>query len=72
MRTFATGSSGTIGRYFPSLVIPLEIDLKADFDEFEKIQFDKMDVVIHAAAIVGPSVVEIDIKSAKDVNIEGT
>jgi len=72
MRTFATGSSGTIGRYFPSLVIPLEIDLKADFDEFEKIQFDKMDVVIHAAAIVGPSVVEKDIKSAKEVNIEGT
>ena len=72
MAIFATGSSGTVGRFFPESVIPLEINLTSAIEEFEQLKIGKSDILIHAAAVVGPSVVERDPKAARAVNIEGT
>ena len=72
MTTFATGSSGTIGKYFPDSVFPLGIDLISGIKEFIQLPFKNNDVVIHAAATVGPSLVDKDPWAARAVNIEGT
>jgi len=72
MATFATGSSGTIGKYFPDSVFPMGIYLTSGIKEFEQLPFENNDVVIHAAATVGPSVVDKDPRAARAVNIEGT
>lgn len=72
MATFATGSSGTIGKYFPDSVFPIGINLTSSINEFERLPFKHNDVVIHAAATVGPSVVDKDPRAARAVNIEGT
>jgi len=72
MSTFATGSSGTIGRFFPDLVIPVGMNLKSSIEEFDRIPLERNDVLIHAAAVVGPSNVDKDPMAARAVNIEGT
>lgn len=72
MVIFATGSSGTVGRNFPSSVIPLEIDLGSEIQKFEKLLIKEADVVVHAGAIVGPSLVAKDPKGAWEINVEGT
>lgn len=72
MATYATGSSGTIGKYFPYPVFPMGIDLTSGIKEFEQLPFENNDVVIHAAATVGPSAVEKNPRAARAVNIEGT
>lgn len=72
MTTFATGSSGTIGRFFPDPVIPLSLNLTSPVEEFDRIPLQKDDVLIHAAAVVGQSNVDKDPRLARDVNIEGT
>jgi len=72
MTILATGSSGTVGRFFPESVIPLEIDLTSEIEEFEQLELGKSDILIHAAAVVGPSVVDKDPYAARAVNIEGT
>jgi nucleoside-diphosphate-sugar epimerase len=72
MTTFATGSSGTIGRFFPDPVIPLSLNLTSPVEDFDCIPLQKDDVLIHAAAVVGPSNVDKDPLIARDVNIEGT
>lgn len=72
MTILATGSSGTVGRFFPESVIPLEIDLTSEIEEFEQLELGKSDILVHAAAVVGPSVVDKDSQAARAVNIEGT
>jgi len=72
MAIYATGSSGTVGRFFPESVTPLEIDLTSGIEEFEQLRIGKSDVLIHAAAVVGPSVVDKDPQAAREVNIDGT
>ena len=72
MATFATGSTGTIGKFFPDSVIPMRINLTSAIEEFEQLPLENNDVVIHAAAVVGPRVVDKDPFAAREVNIEGT
>lgn len=72
MTILATGSSGTVGRFFPQSVIPLEIDLTSKIKEFNQLKLGKSDILIHAAAVVGPSIVDKDPQAARAVNIEGT
>lgn len=72
MTILATGSSGTVGRFFPASVVPMEIDLTSEIEEFNQIKLGKSDILIHAAAVVGPSVVDKDPQAARAVNIEGT
>lgn len=72
MAILATGTSGTIGKFFPESVIPLEINLTSAIEEFEQLKIAQADILIHAAAVVGPSVVDQDPQAAREVNIEGT
>lgn len=72
MTTFATGCSGTIGKFFPASVVSVKMDIRSNIEKFEQIGLGKADVLIHAAAVVGPSVVEKDPQAAKEVNVEGT
>ena len=72
MATFATGSTGTIGKLFPDSVIPMRINLTSAIEEFEQLPLENNDIVIHAAAVVGPSVVDKNPLAAREVNIEGT
>lgn len=72
MSTFATGSRGTIGRFFPNLVIPIGTNLQSPIEDFEHIPLAHNDVLIHAAAVVGPSNVDKDPMAARAVNVDGT
>ena len=69
---FATGSTGTIGRYLPSEVQPLQINL-LEFNELNKIDLPENNTtLIHLAGIVGDINVTKDIETSRKINIEGT
>jgi nucleoside-diphosphate-sugar epimerase len=70
-KIFATGVSGTIGKYFKDRVIPLNYDLKKS-----KLQnmphINKEDSILHLAAIVGPKNVERDRINSYKINVEAS
>lgn len=72
MTFFATGTSGTIGRYLPESITAIDLDLKSESTEFDKIPFSAEDVVIHLAAIVGVNLVNESISCAHEINVIGT
>jgi nucleoside-diphosphate-sugar epimerase len=68
-RIFATGVSGTIGKYFKDRVIPLNCDWEnLKLENVPHIQ--KEDCILHLAAIVGPQNVSKDLTTSYKVNVE--
>ena len=70
-RILATGTTGTIGKHFGSKVEGLDINLSLGIDEFRTLNIIPSDSILHAAALVGPSVVGKDIKRARSINVDG-
>jgi len=70
-RILATGTTGTIGRHFASKVEKLGIDLSKNIEIFESLPIRQSDSILHAAAIVGPSVVSKNVEHARAVNVKG-
>ena len=71
MKVYANGLSGTIGKHISKKVSGLEGDLrKSDqFSKFEEICGEDL-VFIHLAAVVGASLVERDISSSHQINVD--
>lgn len=72
MSVHATGLTGTIGRFLPASVKPINVDLAGDSEEFEKLKFEEEDSIIHLGAIVGNKKVADDPNYAFSVNVRGT
>lgn len=72
MSTFATGTTGTIGRHLPSSITGLSVDLSLGQNTFKRIHFDDSDDCLHLAGIVGPTEVNKDPDYAYSVNVLGT
>ena len=72
MNTFATGTTGTIGKHLATKVIPISIDLTKKFEEYSSISLTNRSTVIHLASVVGDSLVQNNIAYSEAVNIEGT
>ena len=70
-RILATGITGTIGRHFGSKVEKLDIDLSSLEETFNSLHMTPADSVLHAAAIVGPSIVASDVSRAHSINVRG-
>jgi nucleoside-diphosphate-sugar epimerase len=71
-KLYSTGTTGTIGRHLPKIVLPINIDLSSKQGIFEFIEFEKNSCLLHLAGIVGPSEVQKDVDYAQSVNIDGT
>ena len=71
LRILATGTTGTIGKYF-SGAIPLSINLLNDFNPIDPSLFNSSSVVLQAAGIVGNEAVSKDINVSRKINIDGT
>ena len=71
MKVYANGLSGTIGKHISKKVSGLKGDLrKSDqFNKFEEISGEDL-VFIHLAAVVGASLVERDISSSHQINVD--
>lgn len=69
---YATGVTGTIGRHLPADVIPVNIDLSSNKEEFISVDFESDGNILHLASVVGPSEVLKDLGYARSVNIYGT
>ena len=71
MDIFATGASGTIGKYLPSAVRTLPLDLSSRKSIEEYSSFDSAFGLVHLAGIVGVSEVAKNIEYAYAVNVSG-
>ena len=71
LKILATGTTGTIGKYF-SGAVPLSINLLDEFNPIEPSLFNSSSVVLHAAGIVGNDAVSKDINISRKINIDGT
>ena len=71
-KIYATGVSGTIGRHLPTDVIPVNLNLSSNKEEFASVDFERNANLLHLAGVVGPSAVLRDIGYARSVNIDGT
>ena len=69
---YATGISGTIGKYLDKNVKGIDIDLSSSASEFEKLKLSERSTIIHLGAIVGESLVQEDKSYASKVNVQGT
>ena len=69
---YATGISGTIGKYLDKNVKGIDIDLSSSASEFEKLKLSEGSTIIHLGAIVGESLVQEDKSYASKVNVQGT
>lgn len=72
MTLYATGSTGTIGRNFPTEIVPINHRLDGNLESFLKLRFKPTDIVIHAGAAVGPAKVARSIENSFQVNVVGT
>ena len=72
MTLYATGCSGTIGRHFPSRIIPIEQRLESNLETFLKLRFQPTDIVIHAGARVGAAKVSQSIEDSFQINVVGS
>jgi nucleoside-diphosphate-sugar epimerase len=71
-KIYATGSTGTIGKYLRSDIQPVRFDLSSSEKNFKSINFDHHANLIHLAGVVGPSEVQKNIDLSRSVNINGT
>jgi nucleoside-diphosphate-sugar epimerase len=71
-KIFATGKTGTIGKYFDKNVLDLKINLAGMSKSNYVFALDQGDIVIHAAGIVGNTLINADPKRAYDINVVGT
>ena len=72
MTLYATGSTGTIGRNFPTEIVPINHRLDGTLESFLKLRFKPTDIVIHAGAAVGPAKVARSLENSFQVNVVGT
>ena len=72
MTTFATGKTGTIGKFLPENIVSINLDLESEISEFLDVPLSSEDVVIHLAAVVGNNLVEESIDYAHKINVLGT
>ena len=68
---YATGMSGTIGRYLPMKFHRLHADLSSE-KSINKISIEKNSRILHLAGIVGTEQVKKDVDFAYNVNVQGT
>jgi len=68
---YATGTSGTIGRYLPRKFHRVNADLSSE-NSINKIAFEKNSRVLHLAGIVGTEQVKKDVDLAYRVNVQGS
>jgi UDP-glucose 4-epimerase/GDP-4-dehydro-6-deoxy-D-mannose reductase len=68
-KIFASGKSGTIGKYLPKEVEYLELDLLSKVLEN---RFASDSDVIHLAGIVGNNAVNSDLDKSEKINVEGS
>jgi nucleoside-diphosphate-sugar epimerase len=71
-KIFATGKTGTIGKNFESSIFELKVDLANFENSMNLISVDERDIIIHAAGIVGNTLIERDPEYAYKVNVIGT
>ena len=71
-RMFATGTTGAIGRYLPSNVQLIPIDLKQDLGPSNYFSLPPASTVLHLAGIVGTQRVQNDPVFSHKVNVEGS
>jgi nucleoside-diphosphate-sugar epimerase len=71
-KIYATGSTGTIGKYLRSDIQPVRFDLSSSEKNFKSINFDHHASLIHLAGVVGPSEVQKNIELSRSVNVDGT
>jgi len=69
---YATGTSGTIGKYLGNTVKSINIDLSASASEFQQLNLTAGSTVVHLGAVVGESLVQENRDYASKVNIGGT
>ncbi len=69
---YATGISGTIGKYFEKNVKGIDIDLSSSSSEFQQLKLSEGSTIIHLGAVVGETLVQEDKTYAFKVNVQGT
>ena len=72
MTLYATGCTGTIGRHFPSKIVPIEQRLESNLKSFLKLRFQPTDIVIHAGARVGVAKVAQSLEDSFQINVIGS
>ena len=70
MRIYATGTTGTIGRYLQNKVEQLEIDLATKDFELPTELYENGNCLLHLAGLVGPKLVEEDLEYSHRINVE--
>ena len=71
-RILATGKTGTIGTYFDENVLDLKVNLAGMSNSKYKFALNPGDILIHAAGIVGDTLISESPAKAYDINIVGT
>ena len=71
MKLYATGLTGTIGKHLANQVQNIDIDLRSPKEVFNQLTFDANSCIIHLAGVVGPALVEKDLKNSYQINVEG-
>lgn len=71
-RIFATGKTGTIGKHFDNNILDLNIDLIGKSSSRYNLNLKEGDTVIHAAGIVGNTLISKDPARAYEINVVGT
>ena len=69
MDIFATGTTGTIGKYLESGVHPIQIDLEHDFELPPELLESNNFALIHLGGIVGVQAVSKNVKLAHQINV---
>lgn len=72
MDIFATGTTGTIGKYLKSSVQPIQIELEHDFDLPREVLESKNFAFIHLGGIVGAEAVSRNVELAHEINVTAT
>lgn len=70
MTVFASGKTGTIGKWLPAHIRP--VSFRIEEVSKENLSLEKNDVYIHLAGIVGNSNVLADKERSRRINIDGT
>jgi nucleoside-diphosphate-sugar epimerase len=71
-KIYATGKTGTIGKYFSKDILDFKFDLSVQTTGLNPIFLSTGDVLIHAAGLVGNALVDSDPLRAYKINVLGT
>lgn len=71
-KIYATGKTGTIGKYFGKDILDLKFDLSVQTTGLNPISLSTGDVLIHAGGLVGNTLVDSDPLQAYNINVVGT